>query len=91
MARRAQGQGTDSSGNRGFSEGFAGESAGEESTYSAGDLGSIRGLGRSPEEGNGNPLQYSCLDNSMDRGDWWATVYGVAESDMTEQQAMNTQ
>ena len=67
------------------------ESAGEECTDSAGDLGSIPGLGRSPEEGNGNPLQYSCLDNSMDRGDWWDTVYGVAKSDMTEQQAMNTQ
>ena len=46
----------------------------------AGDPGSIPGLGRSPGEGNGNPLQYSCLDNSMDRGAWWATVNGVTKS-----------
>ena len=44
------------------------------------DPGSIPGLGRSPGEGNGNPLQYSCLENSMDRGAWWATVHGVANS-----------
>ena len=43
-------------------------------------LDSIPGLGRSPGEGNGNPLQYSCLENSMDRGAWWATVHGVAKS-----------
>ena len=47
---------------------------------SAGDTGLIPGLGRSPGEGNGNPLQYSCQDNSMDRGAWWATVPGVTES-----------
>ena len=41
--------------------------------------------GRSPGEGNGNPIQYSCLENPMDRGIWWAIVHGVAESDMTEQ------
>ena len=41
-----------------------------------GDLGSIPGSGRSPGEGNGNPLQYSCLENPMDGGAWWATVYG---------------
>ena len=41
------------------------------------DAGSIPGLGRSPGEGNGNPLQYSCLENSMDRRAWWATVHGV--------------
>ena len=46
----------------------------------AGDPGSITGWGRSPGEGNGNPLQYSCLENSMDRGAWWATVHGVAKS-----------
>ena len=50
----------------------------------AGDLGLITGLGRSPGEGNGYPLQYSCLENSMDRGTWLATVHGVAELDMTE-------
>ena len=45
-----------------------------------GDVGSIPGSGRSPGEGNGNPLQYSCLENSMDRGAWWATVHGVTKS-----------
>ena len=48
-----------------------------ESACSAGDPGSIPGSGRSPGEGNGNPLQYSCLENPMDRGAWQATVYGV--------------
>ena len=46
----------------------------------AGDLGSILGLERSPGGGNGNPPQYSCLENSVDKGAWWATVYGVAKS-----------
>ena len=46
----------------------------------AGDMGSIPELGRSPEEENGNPLQYSCLGNTMDREAWWALVYGVAKS-----------
>jgi len=58
-------------------------SDGKESSCNAGDLGSIPGLGRSPGEGNGNPLQYSCLQNPMDRGAWWATVQGVAELDTT--------
>ena len=57
-----------------------GGSHGEESTHNTGDLGSIPGLGRSPGEGNSNPLQYSCLENSMDRGAWWATVHGIAKS-----------
>ena len=48
-----------------------------ESAYNAGDLGLIPGWGRSPGEGNGNPLQYPCLENPMDRAAWWATVYGV--------------
>ena len=52
----------------------------------AGDVGSVPGLGRFPGEGNGNPLQYSCLEISMDRGACWATVHGVAESDTTKQQ-----
>ena len=56
----------------------------KESACNAGDPGSVPGLGRSPGEGNGNSIQYSCLENSMDRGTWRATVHGVAESDMTE-------
>ena len=48
--------------------------------YNAGDLGLIPESGRSSGEGNGNPLQYSCLENPMDRGAWWATVHGVAKS-----------
>ena len=50
----------------------------------AGDMGSIPGLGRSLGEGNGNPLQYSCMGNPMDRGAWWTTIHGVTkESDTT--------
>ena len=50
------------------------------SAWNAGDPGSIPGSGRSPGEGNGNPLQYSCLENPMEGGAWWATVHGVAKS-----------
>ena len=60
--------------------GFPGGSVSKESACNAGDLGLIPGLVRSPGEGNGNPLQYSCLDNPMDRGAWWITVHGVAKS-----------
>ena len=55
-------------------------SGGKESACSAGDLGSIPGLGRSPGGGHGNPLQYSCLKNLTDRGALWAVVHGVAKS-----------
>ena len=51
-----------------------------EIAYNAGDPGLIPGLGRSPGEGNGNPLQYFCLENPRDRGAWWATVHGVPKS-----------
>ena len=60
--------------------GFPGGSEVKASTRNAGDLGSIPGSGRSPGEGNDNPLQDSCLENPMDRGAWWATVHGVAKS-----------
>ena len=59
---------------------FPGGSDGKASAYNAGDPGSIPGLGRSPEEGNGHPLQYSCLGNPKDGGAWWATVHGVAKN-----------
>ena len=59
---------------------FPGGSNGKASAYKVGDLGSIPGLGRSSGEGNGNPLQYSYLENPMDRGAWQATVHGVAKS-----------
>ena len=60
--------------------GFLGGSAGKESACKAGDIGSVPGLGRSLGKGNGYPLQYSCLENFMDRGAWRAIVQGVAES-----------
>ena len=65
---------------------FPGGSEVKASACNAGDLGSIPGLGRSPAEGNGNPFQYSCLENLMDRGAWWATYspWDHKESDMTE-------
>ena len=55
-------------------------SDGKESACNVGDPGSVPGLGRSPGEGNGNPIQYSCLENPMDRGAWWATVYRFTKS-----------
>ena len=63
-----------------FSLDFPGGSAGKESVCNAGNLGLIPGSGRSPGEGNSNPLQYSFLENSTDRGGWWATVHGVTKS-----------
>ena len=60
--------------------GFPGGSEVKASASNVEDLGSIPGSGRSPGEGNGNPLQSSCLENPIDRGAWWATVHGVAKS-----------
>ena len=60
--------------------GFPSSSVGKESTCNAGDQHSIPGSGRSSGEGDGNPVQYSCLENPMDRGAWQATVHGVAKS-----------
>ena len=67
-------------GQRVFATRFPDGSEVKASACNAGDLGSIPGLGRPPGEGNGNPLQYSCLENPMDRGAWWAAVHGVAKS-----------
>ena len=60
--------------------GFPHSSVGKESACNAGDLGSIPESGRSPGGGNGNPFQYSCLENPMDRGAWQAVIHGVAKS-----------
>ena len=60
--------------------GFPGGSVVKNLPANVGDTGSNPGLGRSPGEGNGNPLQYSCLENLMDGGAWWAAVHGVAKS-----------
>ena len=73
--------------------GFLGGSVVKNMPAMAGDIGgvdSIPGSGRSPIGGNGNPLQYSCLKNPMDRGTWWATVHGVAEPDMTKRLSTHT-
>ena len=59
--------------------GFPGGSEVKASAWNAGDLGLILGSGRSPGEGNGTPLQYSCLENPVEGGAWWATVHGVAK------------
>ena len=67
-----------------FIIGVLGGSDGKESAGNAGDPGSIPGWGRSPEEGNTNPLKYSCLENTMARGTWWAQVRGVTKSQTTE-------
>ena len=63
-----------------LSRGFPGDSDGKESSCNAGHSGSIPGSGRSPGKGNGNPLQYSYLENPIDREPWQATVHGVAKS-----------
>ena len=60
--------------------GFPGGSDSKESACSTGDVGLFPGSGGSPGEGNDNPFQCSCLENSMDRGAWWAVVHGAAES-----------
>ena len=60
--------------------GFPGGSNSKESACNAGDLGSVPGSGRAPAEGNGNLLQYSCLENSMNRGAWQVTVHGIPKS-----------
>ena len=63
-----------------YYHGFPGGSKGKASACDAEDPGLIPGSGRYPGEGNNNPLQYSCLENPMDRGAWWATVHGVTKS-----------
>ena len=60
-------------------QGFLGGSVGKECACNIGDTGSIPGSGRSPGEGKGNPVQYSCLENPMDRGGWQATVHGLTK------------
>ena len=64
------------------SKSFPGSSDSKESACNSGDLGSVPGLERSPREGNGIPLQYSCLGNPMDGGAWWATAHGISKSQL---------
>ena len=72
--------------------GFQGDSDSKESAYSEGNPGLIPGSERFPGEGHGNPLQYSYLENSMDRGTWWTIVHGVTkESDMMNNQDTHTE
>ena len=75
----------------GAQQGLPGGSDGKESTYNAGDLPLIPGWRRSPGERNGYPLQYSCLENPLDRGAWWATVHGVTKSWIGLSNLANTQ
>ena len=63
-----------------FTLGFPGDSDGKELACNVGDLGLLHGSGRAPGEENGNALQYSCLENSMDGGPWWVMVHGVTKS-----------
>ena len=69
--------------------GYPGGSDDKESACNVGDLGLIPGSGRSPGERNGYPLQYSCLENSVDQGSWWATVHGVTKSHHDEKPALS--
>ena len=71
--------------------GFTGGSNGKESAYNAGDPDSVLGLGRSPGEGNGNPLQYSCLENSLNRGAWQAIVYPDAGKEWGQEEKGTTE
>ena len=84
MFNHCLGTNTDMGTSRASFVGFPGGSDSKESVYNAGDPGSIPGSGKSPGEGNGNPLQYLCLENTIDRGAWWATVQGVAKSQTQE-------
>ena len=64
--------------------GLPGGSVVKNPSANAGDVGSVPKLERSPGEGNGNPLQYSCVENTMDRGTWWAPVHGISQARILE-------